>query len=120
MNDLEAQPTPTTEMSEQYLCDAGQVPHDSGLRVETVGSPAIAVFRVGDGFRAIDDLCTHGDASLAEGYVEDGVVECPWHAGRFDLCTGEPLSAPCLLPVRTHALVLRGAAIYRIFPVPAV
>lgn len=106
-----------TQGSNEYLCDAAQVPNDTGLRVQLEGCPAIAVFRVNAQFYAIDDLCTHGEASLADGYVEDGTVECPWHSGKFDICTGKALSAPCIVPVRTHRLEQRGSAIYRIFPV---
>ncbi len=53
---------------------------------------------------AVDDLCTHAEASLADGWVEDGCVECPLHAATFSLCTGEALSLPATRPVRTHRL----------------
>ncbi|MEM9589068.1 MAG: nitrite reductase small subunit NirD [Planctomycetota bacterium] len=43
----------------------------------------VAVFRQSDGWYAIDDLCPHMGASLAEGYVEGDTVTCPWHAWRF-------------------------------------
>lgn len=106
-----------TQFSYQYLCEADQVPQDCGLRVQPAGCPAIAIFRIGDQYHGLADLCTHGEASLAEGYVEDGTVECPWHAGKFDIRTGAPLSAPCIVPARTYALERRGSAIYRIAPV---
>ncbi len=48
----------------------------------------VAVFRKGDEFFAIDDLCPHMGASLAEGYVEDNTVTCPWHAWRFCIKDG--------------------------------
>ncbi len=43
---------------------------------------------------AIGDTCTHGDISLAEGFVEDGAVECWAHGSMFSLQTGKPLSLP--------------------------
>ena len=48
----------------------------------------VAVFRKGDEWYAIDDLCPHMGASLAEGYVEDHTVTCPWHAWRFCIKDG--------------------------------
>ena len=56
----------------------------------TVGGPfrAVAVFREGDRYFAIDDTCPHMGASLSGGYVENGVVTCPWHAWRFRLADG--------------------------------
>jgi nitrite reductase/ring-hydroxylating ferredoxin subunit len=43
---------------------------------------------------AIDDTCTHQDASLADGYLEDCSIECPLHASTFDLRTGKPSGPP--------------------------
>ncbi|MCA9138223.1 MAG: Rieske 2Fe-2S domain-containing protein [Planctomycetales bacterium] len=49
----------------------------------------VAVFRHEDGnWHAIDDLCPHMGASLAEGYVEGKTVTCPWHAWRFCIVDG--------------------------------
>ena len=57
-------------------------------KVVAVDRRDIAVFRSGGAFFAIDDCCPHAGASLAGGYVEDGVVTCPWHAWRFRLADG--------------------------------
>jgi nitrite reductase/ring-hydroxylating ferredoxin subunit len=51
----------------------------------TVAGIAVAIFRVGDDLFAMHDLCTHADARLSEGFVEDGCIECPLHQGTFDL-----------------------------------
>lgn len=75
-------------------------PGDS-LRLDT--SPPIAVFHTDEGeLFAIDDTCTHQDASLADGWVEDCQVECPLHASRFSLLTGQVDAPPAKLPVRVH------------------
>ncbi|MEM9828356.1 MAG: nitrite reductase small subunit NirD [Planctomycetota bacterium] len=49
----------------------------------------VAVFRRGTQWYAIDDLCPHMGASLAEGYVEGNTVACPWHAWRFRIDDGK-------------------------------
>lgn len=67
---------------------------------EAAGGP-IALFRVADGFHAIADTCSHGHASLAEGWLEGFEIECPVHSGRFDVRTGAPLAFPVTEPVRT-------------------
>jgi nitrite reductase (NADH) small subunit/3-phenylpropionate/trans-cinnamate dioxygenase ferredoxin subunit len=61
---------------------------DGQCRTVTGPGKAISVFRVGDQFYAIDDMCPHAGASLGAGHVEDGVVTCPWHFWRFRLCDG--------------------------------
>ena len=48
----------------------------------------VAVFRQDDEYYAINDLCPHMGASLADGAVDDGVVACPWHAWRFRVTDG--------------------------------
>jgi nitrite reductase/ring-hydroxylating ferredoxin subunit len=43
---------------------------------------------------AIGDECTHRGCSLSEGTIEDTVVICPCHGGRFDLTTGKVIGPP--------------------------
>ena len=66
---------------------AEDIPEGGSVVVEVNGKD-VAVFRTAEGFFAIDDLCPHMGASLSGGYVEDGVVTCPWHYWRFRLSDG--------------------------------
>jgi 3-phenylpropionate/trans-cinnamate dioxygenase ferredoxin subunit len=80
------------------------------LRLET--SPPIAVFHTEDGeLFAVDDTCTHQDASLADGWVEGCEVECPLHASRFNLRNGAVDAPPAKLPIRVHQVVVLGGQI---------
>jgi 3-phenylpropionate/trans-cinnamate dioxygenase ferredoxin subunit len=91
------------------VCSVDDLPVGGALRVAWI-SPPIAVFHTQDGaVYAIDDTCTHQDASLADGWVEGCEVECPLHASRFDLRTGEVDEPPAKVGVRAHrAEVLDG------------
>ena len=62
--------------------------YQSGEAVRVDTDPPIAVFNEDGEFFAIDDTCTHQDASLADGWLEGCAVECPLHASCFDLRTG--------------------------------
>ena len=53
-----------------------------------VGTKLIALFKVDGQYFAIDDTCPHMGASLSGGYLEKGIVTCPWHAWRFRLADG--------------------------------
>ena len=76
----------------------------------------ISLFRDDDGtYYALDDTCSHEDASLADGWIEAGEVECPLHATRFCLADGQPMCLPATRPVRTHRVEIRGDDIY-LFP----
>ena len=71
----------------------------------------IAIANLGDGvFLAVDDICSHAEASLSEGEVDvdDCTIECPRHGSTFDLESGRPLSLPATSPVRTYAVKVEG------------
>lgn len=78
-----------------------------------VGSdPAVAVFNVDGEWFATEDRCSHDDSSLAEGYVEGGVVECAWHYAKFCLRTGQVLAPPARLPIATFATRVDDGFVY--------
>ncbi len=55
----------------------------------TIGDRLVAVFNRGGAYHAINDLCPHMGASLGAGEMDqEGVVTCPWHAWRFNVCEG--------------------------------
>jgi len=72
-----------------------------------VGDREVAVFNVDGVLYAIDGTCPHQGGPLAEGWFEDGVVTCPWHAFDFDSGTGACLIDDALrvatYPVRIEA-----------------
>ncbi len=74
--------------------------------------PPVAVFSTGGELYAIDDTCSHAESSLAEGYVEDGTVECILHFARFCLKTGAALSAPAVDPVRTYPVKVEDGMVW--------
>ena len=82
-----------------------------GVRLDA--DPPIAVFCTDDGeLFAIDDTCTHQDASLADGWLEGCQIECPLHASAFDLRTGEVDQPPAKRPVRTHRVVVTDGVVF--------
>ncbi|MBU1227071.1 MAG: non-heme iron oxygenase ferredoxin subunit [Actinobacteria bacterium] len=89
------------------------LPDGRGVRVEAAGH-RIAVFRVGGDVYALDDRCSHAEASLAEGEVFEGSVECPRHGSEFDLTTGEPGSFPATTPVAVYATEVVDGDVYLI------
>jgi nitrite reductase (NADH) small subunit/3-phenylpropionate/trans-cinnamate dioxygenase ferredoxin subunit len=75
------------------VCKVSDLADGEGKTV-SVGSKLIAVFRDAGTFYAIDDMCPHMGASLSGGYVQNGIVTCPWHAWRFRLKDGAWADAP--------------------------
>ncbi len=87
------------------------LPIDSGTCVDVDGT-AVAVFRVGDDTFAIADQCSHAEASLCEGEVCDGEVECPRHGALFDVTTGRALTLPATVPVATYCTAVRDGEVF--------
>ena len=57
---------------------------------------------------AVDDMCSHEDASLAKGSLHGECVKCPLHGSRFDLNTGAALDEPAEDPVKTYPVRIEG------------
>ncbi|HXM84752.1 MAG TPA: non-heme iron oxygenase ferredoxin subunit [Stellaceae bacterium] len=81
------------------LCDTSGVSEEAPCRAELDGE-AYAVFKLGGVYYVLADACTHGPGQLSEGTVIGGEIECPFHQGRFDIKTGQPVLPPCTEAVR--------------------
>jgi nitrite reductase/ring-hydroxylating ferredoxin subunit len=93
------------------LCGTADIAAGGALRVET-GELVLAVFNVGGAFYVTDDNCTHGPGSLSEGYIEDDVVECNFHNGQFNIRTGEVVSPPCMIPIKTYPAIVEDGKVF--------
>ncbi len=100
------------------VCGVDEIPSGEARlvgRADAGTGDDIAVFNDEGSFHALDDTCTHALASLSEGWVEDGTVECPLHAARFSLTTGEALSLPATTAARCHRVEVRDGQVW-LFP----
>jgi len=88
---------------------------DGDAKTVTAPGKLLAVFRVGDRYFAIDDTCPHMGASLAGGFVEDGIVTCPWHYWRFRLSDGAWADNP-RIKIGCYAVHVEGDEIRVEFP----
>lgn len=73
------------------------------VRLEKDGK-SICVTRVGNEVFAIDDTCSHSDASLSEGDISGFKIECWLHGAEFDLRTGQALTLPAVVSVKTYSV----------------
>ena len=93
------------------LCSAEDVAAGTAIKVET-GDLILAVFNVNGQFYVTDDTCTHGPGSLSEGYITDDVVECDFHNGAFNICTGEVVAPPCIVPLKTYPAIVEDGKVF--------
>jgi len=79
-------------------------------RVEVAGH-AVVVVNLGGEFFAIDDICTHEEASLSRGTLTGEVVVCPKHGARFNVKTGRVLALPAVRSVAVYPVRVEGGEI---------
>ena len=71
----------------------------------------IALCNVGGAFYALDNVCAHRGAPLSDGWLDGDKLECPWHAWKFSVKTGQ-LTADCRMGVATYEVKVEGAEIF--------
>lgn len=104
-------------MPEVKLCRLADLPPGKGKAFPIEEDLVIALFRVDDQVYALDDLCSHDEASLSEGEIVDGCcVKCPRHGSKFDFQTGKPLNLPATKPVRTYEVRIQNGEVFVVLP----
>jgi 3-phenylpropionate/trans-cinnamate dioxygenase ferredoxin subunit len=68
----------------------------------------VCVAKIGNEVFAINDTCSHSDASLSEGEIHDGKIECWLHGAEFDLRTGQAVTPPAVAPVEVYKVEYQG------------
>jgi 3-phenylpropionate/trans-cinnamate dioxygenase ferredoxin subunit len=87
------------------------LPPGSVTRVEVEGH-VVALANVDGQFFAVDDTCTHEEASLSEGGLLGEVLVCPKHGSRFHVKTGRVLSLPAVRSVAVYPVRVEGDAVW--------
>ena len=87
----------------------------AGIPVQTDGRE-IALFSVNGEVFAIDNLCSHGDARLCDGFVEGDHVECPFHQAQFSLRDGSVGCGPATEPVKTWPVKIEAGRVWLQLP----
>ncbi|MCP1838532.1 nitrite reductase/ring-hydroxylating ferredoxin subunit [Bradyrhizobium sp. USDA 4524] len=73
-----------------------------------VGDLRIAIYNIEGQFFATENVCTHAFAILTDGWLEGNIIECPLHAGQFDVRTGCALGDPVTCNLRAFKTRVRG------------
>jgi nitrite reductase/ring-hydroxylating ferredoxin subunit len=100
-----------TSASKLAVCRADEVAMGEAIKVETAGL-TLAVYNVDGTFYVTDDQCTHGPGSLSEGFLDGEVIECNFHQGCFNVRTGDVVTPPCVVPIRTYPASVEDGTVY--------
>ena len=96
-------------MSEEFhhVCKADEI-NDGEMKLVEVDERLVILFRVGDEFHCIDDVCTHDGGTLSDGELDGCEIECPRHGARFDIRNGKALSMPATQNTLAHEVKVEG------------
>jgi nitrite reductase/ring-hydroxylating ferredoxin subunit len=89
---------------------AGELAPGTMKRVD-LGGRRILLANVAGRICAVDDTCTHEDASLSTGVLRGELVKCPLHGSRFNVCTGKVLEEPAEADLRSYPVREEGGRI---------
>jgi naphthalene 1,2-dioxygenase system ferredoxin subunit len=78
----------------------------------SAGGREVALYGVDGEVFATDNVCTHGQARLCEGFLEGHEIECPLHQGKFDVRTGAPTCAPVTEAIRSYPVKIEGGRVW--------
>ncbi|KQM58510.1 MULTISPECIES: non-heme iron oxygenase ferredoxin subunit [Agreia] len=99
-------------MAAELICNVSDLTPNEAVRV-VIDNVAIALVMDSAGeCHAIGDTCTHGDISLAEGFVDGETLECWAHGSKFSLASGKPLTLPAYEPVPVYELTIVDGDVY--------
>src|SRR3954454_1735332 len=71
----------------------------------------ICLINLAGEFFALNDCCTHEEASLSDGEITGDEIECPLHGGSFEIRTGMPTSFPVVVPAKMYPVQIEGDTI---------
>jgi apoptosis-inducing factor 3 len=91
----------------QRVARVSDVPPGAVRRV-VVDRLEIALVNLDGELFAVDDVCTHAFASLSEGALVGGELECPLHGGCFDVRTGAAKGGIVTEDLRRFAVRVEG------------
>jgi glycine betaine catabolism B len=80
----------------------------SQMKEVQVDGESICIVNVEGKYYAIGNICTHEGGPLADGTLEGYEVECPWHASKFDVRTGEVREPPASEPEPVYQIKVDG------------
>ena len=86
----------------------GGPPATDGMRPVTAGKLRLALYHVNGTLFCTDNVCTHAFALLTDGWLEGFTIECPLHAGQFDIRTGCGMGPPIDKSIRTYSVRVEG------------
>jgi len=92
------------------LCETSQMESVQKKRF-VIGDEKIMLVKIENNFYAIEDTCSHAEASLTAGILDGFQIECSRHGARFDVRSGEVVTLPAVMPLKTYPVTVEDGQI---------
>lgn len=93
------------------LAAVDAIPEDDVIGIDA-GGKSFALYMVEGEVYVTDNICTHGNARLCDGFLEGHEIECPLHQGKFDIRNGKAMCAPLTEDVKTYPVKIEGTRVF--------
>lgn len=93
------------------LAAVDAIPEDDVIGIDA-GGKSFALYMVDGEVYVTDNICTHGNARLCDGFLEGHEIECPLHQGKFDIRNGKAMCAPLTEDVKTYPVKIEGTRVF--------
>jgi len=93
------------------IASKDDVPEDDVMGID-LNAKSIALYQVGGEIFATDNICTHGNARLCDGFLEGHEIECPLHQGKFDIRNGKAMCAPLTEDIQIYPVKIEGGRVF--------
>jgi naphthalene 1,2-dioxygenase ferredoxin component len=88
----------------------------AGVKGIEVQGYELALYHINGSIHCTSNVCTHAYALLSDGFLEGIEIECPLHAGRFDILTGKALCPPVTEQLDVYQVKVSGSDIFVYLP----
>ena len=93
------------------LLGVDEVPAGTMKMAWVDGTDMVLVINTGDGFRAMQGICSHEYFELDKGFLTAGTLTCALHLSRFALDDGEPLDPPAEVPLAVYPVIVENGRV---------
>lgn len=100
-------------MAEEWIAaaKAAEIDDEDLVTVE-IADRLIAIYNLDGNFYATSGVCTHEAEPLTDGMVIDGIIECPFHQGRFCVKSGKAQGAPVSTDLTTYPVRVEDGEVF--------
>ncbi|SFD89643.1 3-phenylpropionate/trans-cinnamate dioxygenase ferredoxin subunit [Lentibacillus persicus] len=102
---------PVSDNAYIYVCSSSELEEDDLFECE-IGTETVVVGRGEGNVYAVQGICSHAYAELADGELDGTCLTCPLHFACFDIRDGSVLEGPADTPLQVYKAIEADGSIW--------